>query len=220
MNSLTFILIRSLKNRLLELRRKPGKLIMYILVIAVIVALIIFSFQGRNEVSDYADTLWLKGGFLVFLSVMFILAIKQGLSKGSDFFGMEDVNLLFVSPINPRTILIYGVVRVMKTVALASIFILFQTYTIGSVFGIGFNGVLIIYAGYVLATAVTQILSMFIYSVTNGKPRGKNFVKILTALLFAPVVITAFWHFNTIDMTGSLNSLLNSHVFSYTPIVG
>ena len=221
MNSLVFILIRSLKNRLLELRRKPGKLIMYLLVIGIIAALIISSsLQTRDETGDYTDIIWLKGGLFVFLLVMFVLVIKQGLSKGSEFFGMEDVNFLFVSPVNPRTILIYGVVRVMKTVALASIFILFQTFTIGSTFGIGFNGILIIYAGYVLTTAVMQILSMFIYSVTNGKPHFKNIVKVLTFLLFVPFGITVLYHFNITDMLGSLNLILNSSVLSFTPVIG
>lgn len=222
MNSLAFLLLRTFRNSLLEILRNKKKLTMYILFLVLLAAVTAVSFLPNNgEGGGPADIGWLTGAIFCYLLLFFVIAVSQGLSQGSTLFEMEDVNLLFVSPVDPRSVLLYGVARVMRNMALASVFIFFQTNTLKS-FGVGVSGVAILYGGYLLATVVTQIMGLVIYSLTNGKPRRKTLVKALTVLLFLPLIATAVWQLADTggNLPASLLALCKSPAMAFTPILG
>jgi len=223
MKSLLFIFTHTAKNQLLELRRKPGKLVMYLAIIAVMVYVVISNTAlSSYELSNLSDINWVKGILIVFLMFSVVSSIIQGLAKGNAIFTMEDVNLVFIAPISPRTILMYGMFRTLKAAVLGSLFIIFQIGWLRDFFGVGFSGVLIIYAAFVLISIVTPILSVTIYSLTNGRPLRKTIVKILAVLIFLPFVIAAVWFIYRAGwdfMAGTL-ALLDSNVSSFTPVAG
>ena len=222
MNSLLFILTRTTKNQLLELRRKPGKLVLYLGAIAVLAVVMISSNIPVGEADEYSDILWVKGiAFIVFMFSV-VTCIVQGLSKGDAIFQMEDVNFLFVSPLNPRSILVYGMSRMVKTAIVTSIFIFFQSTWLRATYGVGLSGMLIIYAAFVLITAVTPVLAVAIYSLTNGRPERKRLVKILAVVMLLPMAAAAAWHLQASgwDFSEGMLALLRSNVSSFTPIAG
>jgi len=222
MSALRYVLIHDAKNKLLELRRKPVKLIMYLLVIAFLVWVIVISIIQPEQEDNLTDIMWLKAvGMALFLFTV-LISIKQGFAKGTTLFNMEDVNMLFVSPVSPQSILLYGVVRMMKTVVLSTIFILFNSGTLRSFFGVGFGGVLIVFAAFVLVSAVSQLLTLVIYSVTNSRPRRQSIAKLIIALSFAPLVIGAIWYImaESMNLTAALLSLMNSPLSSLSPVAG
>ena len=223
MRSLLYIFIRTTKNQLLELRRKPGKLAMYILFIVFLIYIVVVNTVSSDfEPESFSDIVWVKGILIAFLMFSVVVSIIQGLAKGSAIFLMEDVNHLFVSPINPRTILMFGMFRTLKAAVLGSLFIFFQIGWLRTSFGIGLSGVLIIYAAYVLISIVTPIISVVIFSFTNGRPRRKMIVRVLAVAAFAPVVIAALWFIQRAgwDFAAGTLALLNSNVSSLTPIAG
>ena len=61
MNSLVFLLVKSAKNTLLELRRKPAKLALWVLVIAGIGGIFLLSLFTRQSATGSLDLVWLKG---------------------------------------------------------------------------------------------------------------------------------------------------------------
>jgi len=222
MNGLGFILWRTTKNRFLELKNKPAKLVMYLLITLAFVAFVVWSlFMGESD-GEYIDIVWLKAMLFGYLLFSFIFSVNQGLSKGSTLFGMDDVNFVFVSPLNPRSILIYGVARIMKTTLFSCIFLLFYSSVLNNMFGIGLGGMLILIAGYFLCIVVTQIMAVFLYSATNGRPRRKTAVKIIMLLVFVPLIISAVWHFGMAnwDFTSGLPLLLDSQALNFTPVLG
>ncbi len=220
MNSLVFLLLRSFKNNLLEIVRKKKKLAMYIVFLILLAVVIAASFIPREN-DTAADINWLTGAIFLYLLLFFVAAVKQGLSQGSTLFDMEDVNLLFVAPVEPRSVLLYGVARVMKTMALASVFVLFQAGTLRT-FGVGFSGVAILYGGYLLAAVVTQVFGLVLYSVTNGRPTRKRIAKGIIALLFLPMIVTAVWQFVRLngDVRAALLALMDTPATAFTPILG
>lgn len=221
MSSLTFLIIRSAKNSLLELRRKPGKLVLYIFVLLVLGGVIAVNIFLPNENDSLTDIVYLKGIAFAFFLLSFVTAVNSGLSKGSTLFGMDDVNLLFVSPVNPRSILLYGIIRMVKTMALTSIFILFQGGNLRT-FGVKTGGLAVLYSGYLLTAVVSQILGLFIYSTTNGRSKRQRLVKILAVLLFVPLIIYAVPQFISADgdYLKALHSILSLNVLSFTPVTG
>ena len=222
MNSLFYLITRSLKNRLLEILRKPGKLITYLLLVALIVGIFVLSFFTRENVEGFSDIIWLKG--MIFMLTLFFLylAIQKGLKSGDKIFDMSDVNLLFVSPVNPRSTLLYGVVKMMSMAFIAGFFILFQGNTLGVTYGIGVGGVFLIFAGFIFAICLMQILSLLIYSLTNGNFKRKRAVVIISVAVCLP---TAAFAVKQAVITGAnvpvvLETTLRSTVLSSLPISG
>ena len=134
---------------------------------------------------------------------------------------MEDVNFLFVSPIRPRTILLYGIVKTAKTLIFGSWFIVFQVNWMRGSFGVGVGGAVLAAAGYILLALVVQILSLFIYAFTNSRPRRKRMAKIILAAIFVPAAIVFAVQMAQGSALGEAAAFLfDSPVLSFTPIVG
>jgi hypothetical protein len=82
MNSLVFLLLRSAKNTLLELGRKPAKLLLWVLVIAGIGGIFILSlFTTRQSTEASLDLVWLKGILFLLILIFVVTAIQKGLAK-------------------------------------------------------------------------------------------------------------------------------------------
>lgn len=221
MNSLVFLLVRSAKNSLLELRRKPAKLLLWVLVLAGIGGIFLLSLFTRQSAAGSLDLVWLKGILFLFILFFVVIAIQKGLANGDVIFDMNDVNLLFVSPVSSRLILMYGIVRMAKMAFLMGFFILFQSNSLSQGFGVGFDAVLLVLLGYMLAVGVLQILSLLIYSLTNGKPRRKLAVRMLTVAAFLPIIsYTGVQLVLNGDFLVALENTLRSPFTTWTPLVG
>ncbi|SMC72578.1 putative ABC exporter domain-containing protein [Papillibacter cinnamivorans] len=220
MNSLVFLVSRSLKNSFLELLRKPAKLILWLFVIAMVVGFFILSLYTRQS-AEIHNIIWLKG--IAFLMALFlvIIAVQKGLSSGDAIFDMSDVNLLFVSPVNPRLILLYGIVRMAKMAFWAGFFILFQSNSLSNGFGVGYGGVLLLLLGFFLAFSLMQVLSLLIYVLTNGRPKRKNAVKLIAVAAFLPVIAYTGVTFAAVrSLLPALEAVLRSPVSTWAPVAG
>lgn len=221
MNSLVFLLVKSAKNTVLELRRKPAKLLLWVLVLAGMGMLLLSSLFAPPSQTGSLDIIWLKG--ILFLLILFfvVMAIHKGLSSGNAIFDMNDVNLLFVSPVNSRSTLLYGVVRMSKTAFLAGFFILFQSNSLRSVFGAGFDALLLVLLAFMLAVGWLQILSLLIYSLTNGRPGRKMAVRILAVVAFIPLLVYVGMQLvSTADLLTALENSLRSPFVDWMPVAG
>ena len=222
MNALAFIITRSLKNTVLEVFRKPAKLIVWIVVAAILVGLFIMSVFVRSAPEQtFAELIWLKGFIFALFSIFVIISVQKGLSRGDMIFSMSDVNLLFVSPVDSRHILFYGIVQMAKMSMLAGFFLLFQGNSICSNFNVGYGSVLIIFLGFILALSLMQIVSLLIYSHTNGRPGRKRFVQIFTALVFVPLsAVYCVALINSGDVLTAIEAALRSPALSWIPAAG
>ncbi|HWQ80436.1 MAG TPA: putative ABC exporter domain-containing protein [Anaerovoracaceae bacterium] len=221
MSGLVFLLVMSAKNSFLEVLRKPAKLALWIILIAMIVGLFFLSMFTGQSAENLHDMIWLKGIFFLVLMIFAAIAVQKGLSKGDVIFDMNDVNLLFVSPVNPRLILMYGIVRMAKMAFLAGFFILFQGSSLSTNFGIGFGAVLLVLVGFILAVSLLQIISLLIYSLANGKPARKTAVRMIAVATFLPLIAYFGVQFiRTGDLIPALENTLRSAFFSWTPVAG
>jgi len=134
---------------------------------------------------------------------------------------MEDANFLFVAPIRPRTVLLYGLVKTAKAIVIGSWFMVFQIQWMRGSFGISIGGVILAALGYILLTLVCQVLNLFIYAFTNANARRKIWAKIILVAVFMPAIVIfciAFLDVGT--LMGAINGLMASPVLDFTPIVG
>lgn len=220
MSSHLYLLRTGLKNRCRELLKKPGKLALYLLVFLGFGAVLVASLSGAAHTGDVQPVSNLIPILFGFMLLFYVIAVQKGLASGDSLFGMNDVNFLFVAPIDPRSTLFYGLIKLAGTSFLAGFFILFQSSSLAS-FGLGFDGVLILFAVYMLYMMVLTLLSQVIYSVTNGRPGRKRVVRILAVALFAPLLAAfALRFFTAGSFAQALADIAVSPVLAVTPFIG
>lgn len=220
MNSHFYLIRTSMKNWIKEMIHKPGKLVLYLLVILGLAAALIASLFGAEHTAGSLPVSYLRLILFAFLLLFYAIFIQKGIISGNAIFEMSDVNLMFVSPVNPRATLLYGVIRLVKTSFWAGFFLLFQSGTLAN-FGIGFGGVLLLFCAFMLQMVVLTLLSILIYSVTNGNPARKQLVRILAVAVFIPLLaFFAMRFFIQGDILLALKDAAESPILAATPIVG
>ncbi len=220
MSALLYIVGKGIKNTVLEILRKPGKLVLYLLTLLLVIGLIVLTAFTSRKQSGNVPMFWLTGGFFLFITRFVIKTVAKSLSGGDMIFEMHEVNLLFTSPISPRKILLYGIIRLVKMAFLAGFFLLFQTSSLAN-FGVRFGGVLVMLGEFMLSVVVLSVLSLLIYSVSNGNPRRKRAVKIITGMMFLPLVIViAVNMLPPGDIIGSLEKIIASPALTLIPVAG
>lgn len=220
MKALIYIIRKSMKNSLLELLHKPGKLILYICLILLIVISAVASIFSTPPVQNQAPIFWFTGILFVFVGMFVVMAVLKGVSNGDAIFEMNDVNLLFVSPINPSKILFYGILRLTKTAFFAVFFLLFQGSSLAN-FGVNYGGVLLTFLATMISVIVLSIVSLLLYSIANGNVKRKNCIKVITALIFLPLLIVL--GINLLDSQNLMLSLeagIKSPAMTYIPVAG
>ncbi len=225
MKALTYLLIIQIKNRILSLKKKPALLVLYLFVIAMLLFLIVGSFFAPDKMNygmNYADEriifLIIAGLGLLFLSIN----ISTGLSTGSTLFTMSDVGLLFVAPISPKKILLYGIISTLGKTFLASFFIFYQIGTLNSGFGYGIREILTLLLIYVLMIFVCQLISIVIYIFTNGNPVRKKTIQTVVYLAGAILigVVLLYQRSQQMGIMDSLLWLVDTNWFGFIPIAG
>ncbi|MEG1254939.1 putative ABC exporter domain-containing protein [Clostridium sp.] len=224
MRGILYLLSRTAKNRIIDLKKHPGKLVAYIIIIALMGFVFVSSAMSDSSSMSSGNLRSMSelGAIILALFMfLFISQIMQGLSTGSTFFKMCDVNLLFVSPTSPNKILVYGLVRQMGMSLLMAVFILFQGAVLKNAYGVGIGGVLIIFLGYFVLTFVSSVVSIAIYSVTSGDEKKKTVVKGIIYLTIIPVIASILLNIKNgqIGIEAVVNGI-NSPWLEWIPFAG
>ncbi|MGI6004744.1 MAG: putative ABC exporter domain-containing protein [Christensenellales bacterium] len=189
MSALIYLYLRTKKNRLKELLRRPQRLIPYALFL-VALGMVIFSanvsdpegvFQRRDKSELYAIVTALYA--MVFLSTSF-----KGFGDGASFFTMPDIHFLFPAPISSRRILSYGLIRQIGTSLMLGVFIIFQYSWVHQLYGVTFLQLLYVLLGYAAVIFCGQLTAMIIYSFISGREKRSRalrtaFIAVVLALL-------------------------------------
>ena len=112
MDSIFYLVRKTVKNAVIDVFRHPLMLVMYGVFFLSIISAVLMGYA--NSTATYSvekDTRALYGGYLALLHFISIPIMLKGLSSGTSFFCMCDVNNIFVSPMSEKKILIYGVGR-------------------------------------------------------------------------------------------------------------
>ena len=115
MNAVFYMLRKNVKNAIIDTLKSPLKLIVYLFIGASIVFAVIRGFMTERAVEDMLDERILYGAYLAILYFISVPIMLKGLSTGSNFFSMSDVNNIFVAPISEKKILTYGIGRQLAT---------------------------------------------------------------------------------------------------------
>lgn len=224
MKALAYLILIQAKNRILSLKKKPGLLILYIFIAAVVIGstvVVVFYGSGSTKKS-FADErilfLILSGVGLLYLYSY----IMSGLSTGSSLFTMPDVGLLFVAPISAKKILIYGLVSTMGKSMLGSIFIFYQIGNLKNSFNYGMKEIFTLFIIFAIMLLFCQLLAIGVYIFSNGSNKRKNIVKALLYSLFG-LLLLAYFIVQKLEQTELFEILMrivDSEAFGYFPVAG
>ena len=223
MKAIAYLMGTTLKNALLELKKKPSRLIL-LLVMAALLGMMVF--QGQASAPDLElrqDPAQLSAILLGLYLFLMVSVSRQGLSSGATFYTMADVNLLFQTPISPRRILIYGLVRQMGTSMLVGIFLLFQYSNVNRFYGVTMGGLILILLSYGMTVFCAQLTAMTVYTLTAGRERGKQIASVilyaLPAVILAWVGLAAFRNLGNDPLSAAI-AAADAPFMKAMPVVG
>lgn len=221
MKAIMYMLRKNIKNGVRDAFMHPMKLLVYGLVAASIVYAVIRGFTMEVDVNDKLDMRILSGAFLALLYLISIPIMLKGLSTGSSFFTMGDVNNLFVAPISPKKILVYGIGRQLA----ASLFLVVCFAAYGSMaikmFDISWGNALILVAGIALMLFMVQMVTLLIFCLCSAHPVLTNYFKyfIYALALYALGSVISFMFINGMTLE-NLYTAITEDYLEFVPFIG
>lgn len=224
MKALQYLLRTIIKNRIFSLRKKPAFLILYLIIFASILFVLISSGIPSESIGqiDHRD---IRIIYAIIAGICFIYMlsfITNGLSSGSTLFSMADVGFLFTSPVSPKKILIYGLVKQMGTAIFSAIFILYQVYTLRETFNFSLVDVFNLFVIDVIVLFFCQLLSVAIYVYANGNPTRKKLVIVFFSCIVAALLAVVWIQYmqNSGTILEIILKLTESKLFQLIPVAG
>ncbi|MBU3142976.1 putative ABC exporter domain-containing protein [Clostridium sp. CF012] len=220
MKPLIYILKKSVKNGFLELKRKPAKLIGYLVVFILLSLTLIFN-GGKDGKQDILDPALYNAIVGVVILLFTVPDLYSSINNGATFFRGADINLVFTSPASPQKVLVYGFIKQIYTSFIAVFFILFQGPTLYRFSNIKSYGVIVAVFGLFLMLIFNSILKILLYSVASKSVKNKFLLKSAFKILGSVVLIGYFIELYVTKSPGNaIVSLLNIPAISYIPVYG
>ena len=189
MSALLYLTRTRVKNSLKEAFHHPSKLILYLLMVAMLVLVFISSQKSSFDPDSLRDIREFHAMALGLLLTIYLLCAYQGFRSGASFYSMADVNLLFQTPLPPKGILVYGLVRQMGTSLLMGLFLLFQFSWLHDLYGITLGALLGVLLCYALALFCAQITAVALYSYLGTNSHHRTLLKGIFFLLVGGIAL-------------------------------
>ncbi len=221
MGALFYVVKRTIVNYIKSLKRKPGQLIIYIIFLAMFVFMFIGSAKGEFNNKGVLSPELRSVIFAAFPLIILYFTVSGGLKKGSTFYRMADVNFVFPSPIDRRSILIYGFIRQLGFALLFIMWMMFQIANVQNLLAVPYEGLWIFFVTILIAILYIPVCSMIIHASVISHPERKTLYNRIFmgffALLGAGFLILLV---QTKDPIIAANTILGSEAFTYVPILG
>lgn len=220
MKPLFYILRKSIKNWLLQLKREPAKLILYIVCLIFFFVALFFN-KGNSSGQSVLDPLLYNTIVGAVILVFTAPSLYSSINNEVTFFRGADINLVFTSPTSPQKVLVYGLIKQIYASFLAVFFLLFQGYTLSRFSNIKSYGITVIMFGLFIMLIFTSILKILLYSIASISERNKIVIKNIFKSLGAVLIIAYFIElYLTRSPVKAIMSMLNSAVIPYIPAYG
>ncbi len=221
MNSILFMLRKTVKNAVIDTVRHPMRLILYSALIISMIYAVVVSFSPTGKPDTAFDERILSGAYHMILYFISIPILLKGLSTGTSFFAMSDVNHIFTAPISEKKILIYGVGRQLASMLL--LVVTFASYGGMAIkmFDITLANAVFLIGGIMVMLILVQIITMFIFCISSGHPRRASILKlfIFAMPVFSLAVLTVYMFSNGMTFE-NLYRAVTLPILDYVPITG
>lgn len=116
-----------------------------------------------------------------FVPLLFVLIFfYTGDKSGASIFTLADVNLLFVSPMRPQSVLLFRTVLQMGAIALSSVYLMFQIPNLTLNLGLSVPAAIIIVFAFVFCIILGLLTSVCTYTVVATDPKKRKAILPIT----------------------------------------
>ncbi|WP_312695574.1 putative ABC exporter domain-containing protein [Caproiciproducens sp.] len=222
MRAILYLVRKEIKNGIIDLFHHPARLILYLFLAGMLAfSLISGSEREIRAPGSYLDIRILHGVYLGILLFITVPSVLSGLKSGATFFRMSDVNFLFVSPVSPKKILAYGLVKQMASGIFMMIFLMFYAGMAINLFGVALWQVVALVGGIALMVFTIQLITLLVYSFSSGHPERAGWIKTVlygVIAMMTAFALSSFW-FHGANQE-SLFASIASPYLEYVPVVG
>ncbi|MCH4886603.1 hypothetical protein EZV73_03435 [Acidaminobacter sp. JC074] len=210
-----------IKNKVLEIIKSPKRLITYTLYIAFMAWVLVFNSRNFDGFNRESMMTYGQGGVFIFVFMM-----AYGLTKKSSiFFKMSEVNLIFSSPVDPRKLLLFTLLkRIPQYLFTSVITLVFLLAMVISVFNPSLQEVIITGLGYSLLLLTLEPLGFCLFAIFTKKGRPEMSESLVKKLFILIGLIAGGFVLNNIRVNGfSMTSVfdgLRHQLLNMIPIVG
>jgi hypothetical protein len=221
MSALGYLLRRMLANTIKGIFKKPIVLIGYIVAAAFVVLMIVASFMMPSGNLNQGSAELFRAVTTAVFAIILYFSFRMGVDKGSTYFRMSDVNMLFPSPLRPNQIMIYGFVRQIGGTLLLMMIALFQVPNLKNQFVMQSYGPLIILLSVVMYMMAYPVFAMLIYSWTSKtKQRRKIGKRALDGLALLVGLLFLLSLAQTRKLDAALIGLFDHAAMNWVPVLG
>ena len=222
MGAIWYVMRKTVKNAVVDTFRHPVRLILYGLIGLSLVYAIVMGFAlNRVDYDVEKDTRVLSGAYLALLHFISIPIMLKGLSSGTSFFSMCDVNNIFTAPLSSKKILIYGVGR--QLASMLFLVVCFSAYggMVMRVFRLSISNALLLVGGVLVMLVLVQVLTLMIFCLSSGHPHRAGVLKYFIYLIPVYALSVVGIHMFTEEMTlPNLFAAIADPILEYTPFIG
>ncbi|MEK6264935.1 MAG: putative ABC exporter domain-containing protein [Clostridium sp.] len=221
MKPLFYIFRKTLKNHILQLKKKPVILILYLLIFIFFTFIIVSALilPSQSSVNGSAEVYGAIATAAILLTVWY--GVKNGIDNGSSFFRLSDVNFVFTAPISEKRVLIYGFIKQLYTTLFLVMFLLFQIPNARNFLPITGSGIIIILLVAFFLVFTMSLLGLLTYSITSRSSKtrimAKKILNIITAIFGIALLYNIYIYK---DFSKAAVSFFNNSFFIYMPFIG
>lgn len=221
MKAILYLLRKNVKNGIIDTLKSPLKLIVYSFIGASLVFAVIQGFVMDSTMDEPPDQRILYGAYIALLFFISIPIMLKGLSTGSSFFGLSDVNNIFVAPISEKKVLTYGIGRQLAS----SLFLVICFSAYGSigirVFELSTADALYLFGGIALMMLIVQMVTLLLFCICSAFPKTSFYLKLFIYALpvFALGAVVAYMFSGGMTLE-NLYAAISQKILEYIPIVG
>ena len=170
------------------------------------------------EIEPMALVELIAGGLILVCFVVIALGADK---SGSSIFLPADVNLLFASPMQPQSVLMFRLAAQLGTILLLGVYFLFQLPNFLNM-GLSIWGALACVVAYCLVFVVSKLIQMLLYTVCSTHIHLKKHLRtgIFAFVGLLAVVYYLYWSQSGLSYLAAADGLFNSPLSRYIPFWG
>ena len=230
MKALIYLLKTIIKNYFKQMKAKPQKVILPILGILWAVLIIFSGTKGKgatenlSELGAYHIQVFISIFLLVVIAIT-MFSLYSGTKKAKSRFDMSDVNLIFISPIKPQTVMLYGIIKQIHLELLGSIYILAQIPKLLRSMNVsGLKQGMFILSYIIFQVVLCNVIKLLVFSLSTKYKKVGSIIRntIKAFILFTIICIIAIViKGNTIEsMINFSNYITYNPYVKYIPVIG
>jgi hypothetical protein len=211
-------------NHFLEIRHNPKRLGIYIFYFIWIGALVfntVLRYRNPTGIQAQLGAQIIGAGFVGLAAVFFLYSLYRSTLESSTFFTMGDVHLLFPTPVSPKKVLLYSMVKQsLSHFFLYSFFILALMPLILNVTKVNLQYIPYLYLGFVSLLLVIAPLNFLIFAVGSRYGLKRPLQQATLVLIAVFLLYLAGFIIAAGDLLQGLLQGLNAPWLSYLPVIG